>query len=76
MFLIMEDELITNPSDIRTMLPRVTYIDGNKTMTEGYFFKFAEFKATAPGTVGIVAVILEKTGKICYREPKSIRFVF
>jgi hypothetical protein len=72
----MEDNEIIDPRDIRTMLPRVTYINSNRTTDEGYFLKLAEFKPEATGSIGIVALILEKTGKICYRDPKSIRFVF
>jgi len=38
--------------------------------------RFAEFSPETKNVVGIVAVILDKTGKIIYRDPKSIRFVF
>jgi hypothetical protein len=62
--------------DIRQQAQKVTYVSENKVTEMGYFMRFAEFSPEVKNVVGIVAVIVEKTGKIIYREPKSIRFVF
>jgi hypothetical protein len=62
--------------DIRQQAQKVTYVSENKVTEMGYFMRFAEFSPEAKNVVGIVAIILDKTGKIIYRDPKSIRFVF
>jgi hypothetical protein len=62
--------------DIRQQAQRVTYVSDGKVTEVGYFMRFAEFAPEAKNVVGIVAVILDKSGKIFYRDPKSIRFVF
>jgi hypothetical protein len=62
--------------DIRQQAQKVTYVSESRATEMGYFMRFAEFNPEAKNVVGIVAVIVDKTGKIIYREPKSIRFVF
>jgi hypothetical protein len=62
--------------DIRQQAQRVTYVSENKVTEMGFFMRFAEFSPESKNVVGIVAIILDKTGKIIYRDPKSIRFVF
>ena len=75
MFLSMEDSN-TPIYDIRQQAQRVTYVSENKVTEMGFFMRFAEFSPESKNVVGIVAIILDKTGKIIYRDPKSIRFVF
>jgi hypothetical protein len=62
--------------DIRQQAQRVTYVSENKVTEMGFFMRFAEFSPESKNVVGIVAIILDKTGKIIYRDPKSIRFIF
>ena len=75
MSLSMED---SNHSlyDLRTHAQKITYVDDNKVLQMGYFMRFADYSPEAKNVVGVVAVVLDKTGKILYRDPKSIRFVF
>ena len=75
MFLSMEDSN-TPIYDIRQQAQRVTYVSENKVTEMGFFMRFAEFSPESKNVVGIVAIILDKTGKIIYRDPKSIRFIF
>ena len=62
--------------DIREQSQKISYVSENKVTEIGYFMRFAEFSPETKNVVGIVAVIIDKTGKIIYRDPKSIRFVF
>ena len=62
--------------DIREQSQKISYVSENKVTEIGYFMRFTEFSPETKNVVGIVAVILDKTGKIIYRDPKSIRFVF
>jgi len=62
--------------DIRNQSQRVSYVSENKVTEVGYFMRFAEFSPEMKNVVGVVAVIMDKQGKICYRDPKTIRFIF
>jgi hypothetical protein len=62
--------------DIREQSQQVSFTNAQSATEIGYFMRFAEFSPEAKGVVGVVAVILDKTGKIHYREPRSVRFVF
>lgn len=62
--------------DIRQQTQKVTYVSEHKVTEMGYFMRFAEYNPESKNVIGIVAIILDKTGKIIYRDPKSIRFVF
>ena len=70
----MEDEFIIN--DLRSQSQKVVFTNSDRATEIGYFMRFAEFRPEGVNAVGLVAVIIDKTGKVCYREPKSIRFVF
>ena len=70
----MEDEFILN--DLRSQSQKVVFTNSARATEIGYFMRFAEFRPEGVNAVGLVAVIIDKTGKVCYREPKSIRFVF
>jgi len=70
----MEDSFIIN--DLRSQSQKVVYTTNDKVTEIGYFMRFAEFKPEGVNAVGLVAVIIDKQGKVCSREPKSIRFVF
>jgi hypothetical protein len=62
--------------DIREQAQQVSFTNGQNATEVGYFMRLAEFSPEAKGIVGVVAIILDKTGKIHYREPRSIRFIF
>jgi hypothetical protein len=62
--------------DIREQAQQVSFTNAQNATEVGYFMKFAEYSPEAKGAVGLVAVILDKTGKIHYREPRSVRFIF
>jgi hypothetical protein len=62
--------------DIREQSQQISYVSDNKVTEIGYFMRFAEYTPETKNVVGIVAVILDKSGKIIYRDPKSIRFIF
>jgi|694.fasta_scaffold07611_23 hypothetical protein len=62
--------------DLRAQSQKISYVDDNKVLQIGYFMRFAEYSPEAKNVVGVVAVVLDKNGKIHYRDPKSIRFVF
>jgi hypothetical protein len=62
--------------DIREQSQQISYVSDSKVTEIGYFMRFAEYSPETKNVVGIVAVILDKSGKIIYRDPKSIRFVF
>jgi hypothetical protein len=62
--------------DIREQSQQISYVSDNNVTEIGYFMRFAEYTPETKNVVGIVAVILDKSGKIIYRDPKSIRFIF
>jgi hypothetical protein len=76
MFSIMEDNSNQNYNDIRRGAQKVSFTTENKVTDVGYFLRLAEFKTESPGMIGAVAIIVDRSGKVLYREPKSIRFIF
>jgi hypothetical protein len=62
--------------DIREQAQQVSFTNAQNATEVGYFMRFAEFSPETKGVVGVVVVILDKTGKIHYREPRSVRFIF
>ena len=72
MSLTMEDRI----TDIRNGMQIVHFLSDKNVTEEGYFMTFAKYEPSTAGTVGIVFVILDKRGKVCYRDPKSVKFIF
>jgi hypothetical protein len=61
--------------NFRETLPEVEYVDEQKATTTGHFLFFANYNPHNAGGIGIVAGILQRNGKVIYREPKNIRFI-
>lgn len=62
--------------DIREQAQQVSFTNAQNATEVGYFMRLSEFSPEAKGVVGVVAVILDNAGKIHYRDPRSIRFIF